>query len=93
METTRPPTLRVDGVLCLLALRKELLEPEGRLGKGKYSYLISGPLLPAGRSLHGVLLVAWTQHEQVAGTPLDVELGDNVEVEVRESHRLTLLDL
>ena len=78
LEVTRPPTLRVDRVLCLLALRKELLEPEGRLGKGEYSYLISGPLLPAGRSLHGVLLVAWTQHEQVAGTPLDVEHTEDI---------------
>ena len=78
MGITKPPTLRDDGVLCQLALRKELLEPEGRLGKGKYSYLISGPLLPAGRSLHGVLLVAWTQHEQVAGPPLDVEHSEDV---------------
>ena len=78
MEATRPPTLRVDRVLSLLALRKELLEPEGRLGKGEYSYLISGPLLPTGRSLHGVLLVAWTQHEQVAGTPLDIEHAEDV---------------
>ena len=57
------------------------MSQEGRLGKGKYSYLISGPLLPAGRSLHGVLLVAWTQHEQVAGTPLNVE---HVDVAVAE---------
>ena len=78
METNRPPTLRVDRVLCLLALRKELLEPEGRLGKGEYSYLISGPLLPTGRSLHGVFLVAWTQHEQVAGAPLDFEHTEDV---------------
>ena len=78
MEITRPPTLRVDGVLCLLALRKEILEPEGRLSEGEYSYLISGPLLPAGRSLHGVLLIAWTQHEQVAGPPLDVEHSEDI---------------
>ena len=45
-------------------------------------------------SLLGVLLVAGTQHEQVAGPPLDVVLtGDVVEVEVRVSHRLTLLAL
>ena len=69
------------------------MSQEGRLGKGIYSYLVSGPLLPAGRSLLGVLLVAWTPHEQVAGTPLDVEHADDVEVEVRESLRLTLLDL
>ena len=78
MELTRPPTLRVDRVLCLLALRKELLEPEGRLGKGEYSYLISGPPFLVGRSLLGVLLVAWTQHEQVAGPPLDVEHSEDV---------------
>ena len=78
LEITRAPTLRVDRVLCLLVLRKELLEPEGRLGKGEYSYIISGPLLPAGRSLHGVLLVAWTQHEQVAGKPLDIEHTEDV---------------
>ena len=39
---------------------------------------------PAGRSLLGVLLVAGTQHEQVAGPPLDVEHSDDVaEVGVR----------
>ena len=41
-----------------------------------------------GRSLVGVLLVAWTQHEQVAGTPLDVEhMEDVAELELvdRES--------
>ena len=31
-----------------------------------------------GRSLHGVLMVAGTQHEQVAGPPLDVELSEDV---------------
>ena len=37
LETTRPPTLEVDGVLYLLALRKELLEPEG--GPDKRTFL------------------------------------------------------
>ena len=46
-----------------------------------------------GRSLLGVLQVVWTPHERVTGTPLDVEHADDVEVEVRESLRLTLLDL
>ena len=51
METNRPPTLRVNGVLCLLAPLARLLEPRrGDWVVRNNSYLVSGPLLPTGRS-------------------------------------------
>ena len=64
----------------------------------KYSYLVSGPPLPAGRSLTrgcrppGLVLVAWTPHEQVAGAPLDVELTEDVAVAEQKNRILPLLD-
>ena len=93
-----------DEVLCLLTLRKELLESEWGAGKRNVPTLAQDRLSRGEGAFLGVLLVACTQHEQVQAHPLDVEssehsqqwargCGDIVKVEVREFRRLTLLDV
>ena len=77
LEAARPPTLEIDGVLCLLALRKELLEPEEGLGKENVPTLAQDRLSPREGASSGCCWWRGPSTNKYRPTPFDVDPTPN----------------